>query len=371
MLLRLLLYLIGVWTGIIAAEIYRKNKMSCNWSFIRSKAYSLPDKFVTFAGDCPTCKASINGLIKHEPKEGESVPVNLLVRGYDSTLHNGEKRRLTGAEARKHFESTKGALKQRIEMARDEMELFEGEPPTMPTLNAIRCGQYRKRAALKLSSDPLTSLQMLKYLTEYNSIKTIAMDPFCVHYWSIEQMRVFDVYRKQAKYTKVCVDASGGFVNKLKRPDSSLSRQILLYSLVIYHNNSIVPICMMLSEQHHGNAIGNWLLEWIRGGGSIPNEFVSDMSMALLNAAVTAFARCPTTKDYCRTCFHLAKNQNSNFRKPECYIRLDLAHLMKTILGWDCYKGPLKEKVSNNKSYCIQLIICYGVIYPSSSLTIN
>lgn len=47
----------------------------------------------------------------------------------------------------------------------------------------------------------------------------------------------------------------------------------------------------MLSEAHNAKLITFWLNEWTRLGAETPNEFVCDMSLALLNAGVRALAK--------------------------------------------------------------------------------
>lgn len=343
----------GVWTNIISEEIWQKKKLACNWSFKRGKVFSKSDIYAKMSGKCSTCEATITGFIKNEPKHGSLVRITFVAKNIRDDLHNGaEKRRMNGALAKKYFGSRKTALHQRNKMACEDMELFENEPPHMPSLNAIRCGKARTRQLEKISADPVTSLGFMKYLPDYkNCIHAIGLDPIFVHYWSSEQLRIFDVYSKKNKRTKICCDASGGFVNQIKRPDETFSKKMFLYALVI---ESAIPISMMISERHDSNAIYFWLTEWLRSGGKTPCEFVSDMSDALLNAAVRAFARLPSTKDYNNVCFNLLRNPA--IKAPDCYIRIDLAHFMKCISEWNCVKTK-PQKVKDFFMRCVGLLV--------------
>lgn len=98
---------------------------------------------------------------------------------------------------------------------------------------------------------------------------------------------------------------------------------------MVISDGYLAPIFSMLSEVHNANFIGFWLKEFIRLGGSIPNEFVADMSMALLNAAVNAFTSHLNLKSYMNALFSL--NFDNNKSTPECFIRIDVAHLIKAV----------------------------------------
>lgn len=110
-----------------------------------------------------------------------------------------------------------------------------------------------------------------------------------------------------------------------------------------------ISIFSMLSEIHNANHITFWLNEWIRLGGIVPREFVCDMSLALLNAGVRAFAKEFTILDYINTLFNTmnARENNaiSSMKIPNCFIRIDIAHLMKNVTSCKALqKKPLKVK---------------------------
>lgn len=67
-----------------------------------------------------------------------------------------------------------------------------------------------------------------------------------------------------------------------------------------------------------------WLSEFLRLGGSIPIEFISDMSPALLSAAVRAFGLKSSMSDYGDSLINLLNGVNDV--KPKCFIRIDIAH---------------------------------------------
>lgn len=120
------------------------------------------------------------------------------------------------------------------------------------------------------------------------------------------------------------------------------------------HDGYLAPIFSMLSEIHNANFIGFWLKEFIRLGGSTPNEFVVDMSRALLNAAVNAFTSHLHFKSYVNALFQ--KNFDNTKPSPECFIRIDVAHLMKAV--GDCkHFANSKPKVRDCYLRCVGLIL--------------
>lgn len=110
----------------------------------------------------------------------------------------------------------------------------------------------------------------------------------------------------------------------------------------------------MLSEVHNANFISFWLKEFIRLGAKIPNEFVSDMSLALLNAAVTAFTSEQNLKSYISSLFAL--NFDNTKPKPQCFIRIDIAHFMKAVAGCKHFK-TVKPKIRETYLRCMGLIL--------------
>lgn len=105
---------------------------------------------------------------------------------------------------------------------------------------------------------------------------------------------------------------------------------IYLYAMVISDGYQ-VPIFCMLSERHDANIIFFWFTEWLRLGGSIPVWFISDMSLAILNAAARGFGKHPSLNSYIETLFKLIISNEKHIKKPDCFIRIDINHLIKNI----------------------------------------
>lgn len=141
----------------------------------------------------------------------------------------------------------------------------------------------------------------------------------------------------------------------LERPDGKLSGHIYLYALSISVGvNELVPIFSMLSECHNANFISYWLKEFVRLGGSVPNEFCIDMSLALSNAVVNAYTSHKSLTDYADYLFSL--NFDSSKPKPELYLRFDIAHVLAHVAK--CRELTNKKpKVREIYIRCVGLLI--------------
>lgn len=62
-------------------------------------------------------------------------------------------------------------------------------------------------------------------------------------------------------------------------------------------------------------------------GIKTPNEAVCDYSMALLGAMAMALCKNSSIKSYVDQCFGVAIGDHTNL--PNCYIRIDVAHVIK------------------------------------------
>jgi len=175
------------------------------------------------------------------------------------------------------------------------------------------------------------------------SIRDIGFDKFHVFFWSPEQIDLFkDVMRLKMPLS---IDATGSIVKKIIRlynNGKQKSRYIFLYVAVTHIETQIIPVCQMLSEKHDTNFILYWLNYWLNSIGEEYRllEVITDRLLALQNACCLAFNNM-TYKKYLENCFKLLKNETSDV--PNCYIRIDIAHLMHSVSQWKCWKGQHKR----------------------------
>lgn len=128
-------------------------------------------------------------------------------------------------------------------------------------------------------------------------------------------------------------------VRKIKKITGESSRHIFLYECTVSDKctNTQYAVCNMLTEDQNAIAIYNWIANWLRDGAQIPNEVVTDMSLALMYACVLAFSKFKSLNDYINHCFDAIFLKNTFVEK--CYLRYDVAHIMKVISGWTSLKS--------------------------------
>lgn len=98
------------------------------------------------------------------------------------------------------------------------------------------------------------------------------------------------------------------------------------------------------------NFISFWLSEWLRKGGSIPSEFVSDMALALIGAAVHVFGQKINVSDYINSLFDILNGKKGI--KPSCFVRIDIAHFIKAVTTCK----PLKNARIKHKDFFVRSI---------------
>lgn len=115
-----------------------------------------------------------------------------------------------------------------------------------------------------------------------------------------------------------------------------LSARIFLYEAVVSTEYGQLPVCQMISERQDTLTIATWLLQWLRCGVKIPNEVVCDYSTALLGAIIRAFCGL-NMRTYVSQCFDVLVGKCQI--PPNCYVRIDVAHMMKIFSQIPSLKG--------------------------------
>lgn len=130
-----------------------------------------------------------------------------------------------------------------------------------------------------------------------------------------------------------------------------------MYTLVI-SDKFLCPIWTILTEHNVANFISFWLKEWLRHGGTVPNELCVDMSLALLNAGVCAFTSYNSLSNYIDTLFSMNFFDEDRVTMPkiECFIRIDVAHLLKNVATCAAFANK-KSKVRETYLRCMGLLV--------------
>ncbi|CAI6376002.1 unnamed protein product [Macrosiphum euphorbiae] len=193
-------------------------------------------------------------------------------------------------------------------------------------------------------NDPIHSIISLKHEVEHNgSIYNIGCDPFYVHYWLPIQEHIIQS-KQYNKWKTICVDATGSLVLPIIRTKNKIqSAHIFLYQIITVVDGKTIPISQQLSEKQDMLTIYYWMANWMNTGVTLPDECVSDYSKALLGAITRIFCNRRSLQDYINTCFiYLTGDEN---QLPECYVRIDVAHMVHIVCRWKCLslRKPVKD----------------------------
>lgn len=111
----------------------------------------------------------------------------------------------------------------------------------------------------------------------------------------------------------------------------------------------------MLSEKQDTQTIHDWLTQWLLCGVRVPNEVVCDFSTALIGALTRAFNN-SSMRDYTAKCFNILIGKIEIL--PQCYIRIDVAHIMiKLFCRIPYFKGILNKKLKTFYVSCLRLLL--------------
>lgn len=227
------------------------------------------------------------------------------------------------------------------------MVFGDNEPSHLPSNKQLRDAKYEYIRYHRLDENPVVAIGKAIHSNKFkNIIRDVCYDKFQVRYTSSAQIHVYRDFCKKNHPVSVALDATGGVVKRLKRAPGVNSGPIFLYSIVVRDpaSKKIYPVCPLLSERHDTETIRHWLTTFIRYGVPLPNEVVTNMPIALMSASVHAFTSCTSLEAYLEKYAELLNLPvvSSNRHHPECYIRNDVAHLVKLITTWDCFKNALK-----------------------------
>lgn len=134
--------------------------------------------------------------------------LNITIRRYDPEyVHDPELKRKILPPEKSHYEALlrgKSAFEVRNKLADELMDPFDPEPPTLPSANALRIIKHRADAP---DLDVVNALLELKKLHP-NSINSIGLDPFFIHYSTELQRACYKVESSREKPT-LSLDATG------------------------------------------------------------------------------------------------------------------------------------------------------------------
>lgn len=134
-----------------------------------------------------------------------------------------------------------------------------------------------------------------------------------------------------------------------------VSNNIFLYEVVISTSYGQIPITQMLSESHDTLSIFRWLSQRNKSASKSPNEVVCDFSRALLGALTRTFCEGSSVRGYVETCFLFLHNHTTEL--PSCFIRIDVAHIIKMFCRIKCLVGLHKKHLKEFYVRCLKLLM--------------
>lgn len=208
-------------------------------------------------------------------------------------------------------------------------------PRNIPSQGALRT--LRSRTKTDTSDTCLKSLVKMKLEdSEFtNVIQSISVIPFKIIFWSEFQKFYYAQVCKTEK-VRIGIDSSGRCAqSNALIAGMDINRQIKMPHVMFYvivvkrRNGKSLPVGAMLSADQHYIQVESFVKQW-HADFSRPHEVGIDGSAVLLKVSVTSFTSCGTVEEYLRKSF-LALEKNSKADLPECYIRLDANHFVKSL----------------------------------------
>jgi len=221
----------GVWTDVLSAIIYETHNINCAWSFKSHELTTCESSkhFFTFTAYCSEdmCKTKMTGEVlryKDFPNPLEhGMNINLYLEGNYEVPHL-KKRRFGG---KRREDVSKNLIETNTSSTRyrkDEAKLlcknmFDSESPLLPRLETIRKAKSEQKCKDRHDPQEIISLNIMQNCSPWQDIiHTLSFQPFVLHYWTPDQLRVYNSFIKKEQAAKICIDATGDIVKKINRP---------------------------------------------------------------------------------------------------------------------------------------------------------
>lgn len=349
------------WVDIFLDAFFEQHGLPCSYCILYHHVTpGSINAFISFKGKCSeqNCGAIVFGDVGNVPEPGKDMIVTFMAI---NTLDiNHSKKRFLRQPKRAIISEevlNNGVSQWRRNMADTTMDYGDTEPPNLynnHVLTMAKQEHVNKTLGVE-GSDPIMSIVTLKYEVEHKgSIHNIGCDPFYVHYWLPTQEFIYKSESRQKKWISMSVDATGSLVLPILRTVNKIqSAHIFLYQMVVEIDGKTVPISQQLSEKQDMLSIYYWMSCWTNMGNKSPNECVSDYSKALIGAITRSFCNRKSLKDYVKECFDNLIGIENNL--PECFIRIDIAHMVHILCRWKCLK--VRYEVRDFYIRCICLLI--------------
>lgn len=361
------------WTDVVYKLLLDVNETcECLWVF--KDSYCGNNK-VKITAKCKECRSGL--ICTGSYNDDATVTLACRVSKTSSDLHSGKGKRRLSCDRRKEFAmklTGQPPVNIQRQVAKDvcKDDVYLRTVPTLEVLRKCKSAENKKQKVnIPNYKCPLDKLFVLEWTNPYQSaIHHISMDDFFMHYWTEEQLYLYNTYIKdKSKFPhRLLIDATGTVVEKLPRPYNNSSHHILLYSAVVHLSvkHGQIPVSQMLSEKQDTNTIVYWMKNFLKSGAKHPEIVVCDHSFALLGVICWCFNDM-TLNSYIELGMNLLKKPSAAMTHPKVLIRIDFAHLVKMVTRWKCFK----DKTKRFKEFyvrCIVLVVKSTCIAESESI---
>lgn len=277
-----------------------------------------------FVGVC-RCGAHLDCYMN---EQNNVAALRFEIEGGDPTVECG-KRPVCGDLRREFGDRLKTVVPHvlRMRMVKELMEDGDSEPPQLPSSPVLRMIKHESLAAKRLHRDPIKALQILKSREMKDEIFTIRSDPFYVSYATKLQQKI---HRRVASghILSLKIDATSGISQTFRKIDGNHTGPIHLFSAVTRtQSGQEIALGQMLTDNQNALTIEGWLIDWLEGSKlPFPKEVTTDEGLGLLVGVVRAFTGYKTVNSYADSLF----NRSETDPLPACYVRIDVAHFVKT-----------------------------------------
>lgn len=211
------------WTNYIykfIEPILKKRNIKCAIMFKRCKIHPNSDtRLATISAGCKECKSQLFGTIKEWPVAGLDAKIYFTFTGTsESSNTHSKKRPLSSKSSRllsKYLTLTNIAPSQyRRQRAAEEMNFGDSEPGSLPKLETFRTAKYEEQKKQRIDENVVIAICKFKVHPSTNGcIRDVGIDPFFVHFWSNNQIHLYNSYCKKG-YSSLKLDATGSVVKK-------------------------------------------------------------------------------------------------------------------------------------------------------------
>ncbi|CAH0546777.1 unnamed protein product [Brassicogethes aeneus] len=209
------------WTRLLYNKLdpqLRALQIPCSIIFKRNKFYASGVKnYATMEANCRECGADFLCIIKDLPEEDHNTRIDVFMKKECLISHKHDMVRPISDAFRQQISQKLVDTNIAPSQYRRLMAAKSKIDGPVPKLGALRQAKYELVKKQRLDNDPIMAIWKMKVESNYaGAIQNIGLDPFFVYFWDNTQIHAYNKFC-ESEYSKICVDATGGVVHKIKK----------------------------------------------------------------------------------------------------------------------------------------------------------